>query len=96
MVTVSWAVRDDEAEAFLALRRELRALRRRTGASGWRLYRDTAEQSTLVESFVLGTWAGHELQHARVSPRDQELLDRLELMLWPGRSRTVHHYLAAG
>jgi MFS family permease len=95
MVTVAWPLREEEAEAFLALSRELRALRRRTGASGWRLYRDTAEQSTLVESFVLGSWAGHELQHARVSPRDQELLDRLELMLTPGTSRTVHHYLAA-
>jgi MFS family permease len=95
MVTVAWPVREDEAEAFLKLSRQLRAMRRRTGASSWRLYRDANEPNTLVESFRLGSWAGHELQHARVSPADQELLDQLELLLSPGRSRTVHHYLAA-
>jgi quinol monooxygenase YgiN len=88
-------VREDEAEAFLKLSRQLRAMRRRTGASSWRLYRDADEPNMLVESFRLGSWAGHELQHARVSPADQELLDQLELLLSPGRSRTVHHYLAA-
>jgi Transmembrane secretion effector len=92
-----WAqVRSLGPARFLDLAEQLHRIRRRTGATSWRLYRDTANANTLVESFVLGSWAEHDRQHARISQRDDALIDRLETMTINGRSRSVEHYLAAG
>jgi hypothetical protein len=94
MVTVRWQVRAQAAEEFTALSRELRAIRHRTGASGWRLYRDSEHENAFVESFVVGSWAEHERQHARITPRDLETFDRLDRTLDPPVAREVHHYIA--
>jgi len=95
LVTVLWPVRPEQEGEFLAQRRELHDLRRRTGATRWRLYHEASDRDAFVESFVLGSWAEHELQHNRVAVRDQDLLDRLERLLRAGRSREVRHYIAA-
>jgi hypothetical protein len=95
LVTVLWPVRPEQEGEFLARRRELHDLRRRTGATRWRLYYEASDRDAFVESFVLGSWAEHELQHNRVAVRDQDLLDRLERLLRAGRSREVRHYIAA-
>jgi MFS family permease len=94
MVTVRWPVRPEGIGAFLEDSRELRNLRRRTGATGWRLYREAGAGDDLVESFVVGSWADHERQHTRVTPSDLAVLDRLDQTLRPGEVRMVEHYLA--
>jgi hypothetical protein len=94
LVTVKWSVRADQRDAFLELAGRLRALRRSTGATSWRLYRPAGNKSELLETFVVGSWAEHERQHARIYPPDQALLDQLDATLEPGHSREVTHYLA--
>jgi MFS family permease len=55
LVTVEWPVRLDAEQDFLAAARDLRQLRRRTGAVGWRLYWSTGQDPpVLVETFTLG------------------------------------------
>jgi hypothetical protein len=95
LVIVEWRVRPDAEQEFLASARDLRRLRRRTGAVTWRLYRSTAhEPPQLVETFTLGTWAEHERQHARIYSGDEEVLDRLDRLLEPSSARQVRHLTA--
>ena len=94
MVTVTWAVQPEGLDDFLALAGELRRLRRRTGAGSWRLYRQAEDQYELLETFIVGSWAEHERQHARMYPAETAVIDRLEQTLLPGRPRLVHHSLA--
>ena len=47
-----------------------------------------------MESYIVGSWAEHERQHARVSARDLEVLDRMDGTLIPNRRRQAEHYLA--
>ena len=98
LVTVKWFVRADQTDTFLELADQLRALRRRTGATSWRLYRPAGNESEFLETFVVGSWAEHERQHARIypppPPPDQALLDQLDATLEPGHPREVTHYLA--
>jgi MFS family permease len=92
MVNVRWPVRHDATDTFLDLAPELRRIRRRTGATSWRLYRDTERPDELIESFIVGTWDEHERQHQRVYPRDASVLDQLDATL--AHPRQVEHFLA--
>jgi hypothetical protein len=74
--------------------RLLGQLRRRTGAGSWRLYRQAEDRYELVETFIVGSWAEHERQHARMYPSDTGVLDRLDQTLLPDRPRLVQHSLA--
>ncbi len=68
---------------------------RRTGASAWRLWRDSAEPSRILEQFVVVSWDEHLRQHERVTARDQARLDHVRSMTDPARPTTVTHWLAA-
>ena len=94
MVSVTWAVQPERLDDFLALAGELRRLRRRTGAGSWRLYRQAEDQYELLETFIVGSWAEHERQHARIYPAETLVIDRLEQTLLPDRPRLVQHSLA--
>jgi hypothetical protein len=48
----------------------------------------------LVETFIVGSWAEHERQHARMYPAETDVIDRLDQTMLPGRSRLVNHSLA--
>ena len=86
MVNVTWAVQPERLDDFLALAGELRRLRRRTGAGSWRLYRQAEDEYELLETFIVGSWAEHERQHARMYPAETAVIDRLEQTLLPGRA----------
>jgi MFS family permease len=94
LVTVMWSVQHDRRSDFLALTPELRRLRHRTGAASWRLYREVADASEFVETFIVGSWAEHERQHGRIYESDLAILDQLDATLDPGHPRQVEHYLA--
>jgi MFS family permease len=94
LVAVRWQVRAQAANEFTALTRRLRAIRRRTGATSWRLYRESDDAAAFVETFIVGSWAEHERQHARIAPRDVEIFNQLDRALESGVAREVHHYLA--
>ena len=95
MVTVRWSVQPAHADSFLELATQLRRVRRRTGATSWRLYHEPGQANDYIEVFVVGSWAEHERQHARIDPHDLETLDRLDATLKPGQPRDAAHYLAA-
>jgi MFS family permease len=90
-VTVEYALTPGSPETFLAATAELRRFRRRTGATRWRLTRDAEDADLFIETFLAGSWEEHERQHERMQRSDQALLDRLDLLLRPGRPRAAHH-----
>jgi hypothetical protein len=94
MVSVRWRVRADAAEEFRALTGHLRAIRRRTGATSWRLYRESDDQFVFVEAFIVGSWEEHERQHARISGGDLATFKQLNDTLDADTPRAVHHYIA--
>jgi MFS family permease len=71
-----------------------RFARRRTGAQSWRVWRDAADPSHVLEQFVVGSWDEHLRQHERVSERDEQRLKEIRAMTDPARPTTVTHWLA--
>jgi MFS family permease len=94
MVSVEYWPKPELQQKFLAALYDARHSRRRTGASSWRVWQDSAEPGRFVEQFVVGSWQEHLRQHERVSARDQERLDAIRTMSDPGRPTNVTHWLA--
>ena len=50
--------------------------RRRTGATRWAIYQDSATPGLFAEAFTVGSWSEHVRQHTdRVTGHDRQLLD---------------------
>lgn len=93
-VEIGYRVREGEAERFLDAVTQLRAPRRRDGATLWRIYRDLGDNSRYVERFIVTSWADYLHQRARATEADHELELRVREFLVPGEPVTMQHYLA--
>ena len=56
---------------------QLGRVRRRYGAYRWGLYRDVADRSHFVETFLVESWVEHLRQHRRGTADDRQLIDRV-------------------
>jgi len=53
------------------------AVRRRTGARRWALYRDPTQPHRFLETFTVATWREHRRQHlGRITVLDRELIEQ--------------------
>jgi MFS family permease len=93
-VEIAYRIRAGESQAFLDAVTQLRAPRRRDGATFWRIYRDLADSSRFVERFIVTSWADYLHQRARATMADQELEAQVRSFLAPGESVTMQHYIA--
>jgi predicted MFS family arabinose efflux permease len=88
-----WPTPGRERDLVEALR-DGRYARRRTGAIGWRVWRDGADPGHVLEQFVVGSWDEHLRQHERVSLRDEQRLEAIRAMTKPEQPPKVTHWLA--
>ena len=95
-VAVEMVYRIDPANApdFLDAISQLRAPRRRDGATLWRVYRDLSDPACFIERFIVSSWAQYLHQRARATRADQEIEAHLRTFLLSGESVTMHHYIA--
>jgi hypothetical protein len=66
-VELSYRIRAEDAPAFLQAIEQLRAPRRRDGATLWRVYRDLSDPTRFVERFIVTSWADYLHQRARTT-----------------------------
>jgi MFS family permease len=76
VVATTWEIDRSEVHEFLAVMRELRRQRFRTGAHRWSLYRDADRPTRITEFFVLHDWEEHLAQHARMDAEAAAVLAR--------------------
>ena len=93
-VQVGYRIRAEDAAAFLEAVSQMRAPRRRDGATFWRVYRDLSDPTRYVERFIVTSWADYLHQRARATLADQELETRVRAFLLPGELATTQHYIA--
>lgn len=93
-VELGYRIREGESEAFLEAVAQLKAPRRRDGATFWRIYRDLGDPSRYVERFIVTSWAAYLHQRARSTVADQALEARVREFLAPGESVSMQHYIA--
>ncbi len=74
MVVNTWVIDHDRFDEFIAVMNEVKAIRMRTGAYRWRLYRNAANPHRLSEVFHLVSWDEHLAQHRRIDDSSRILL----------------------
>ena len=93
-VEIAYRIRAEDQAAFLDAITQLRAPRRRDGATLWRVYRDLADPTRYLERFIVSSWADYLHQRARATIADQELEARVRAFLAPGEAVTMQHFIA--
>jgi len=93
-VEIIYRIDAGDAADFLDAVSQMRAPRRRDGATLWRVYRDLADPSRYVERFIVTSWADYLHQRARATQADQLLESRVRHFVRPGEPVTMQHYIA--
>jgi hypothetical protein len=76
LVTTTWEIDPDQAEAFFDALRDLRRIRYKTGARRWSLYRDADRPYRITEFFIVADWDEHLAQHARIDAEAAAVIAR--------------------
>jgi MFS family permease len=95
-VEVGYRIREGTTAPFLDALNQLRATRKRDGATFWRIYRDLSDSSRYVERFIVTSWADYLHQRARATVADQTLEAAVREFLAPGENVSMQHYIAEG
>jgi hypothetical protein len=93
-VEIAYRIRVDDAPAFLDALSQLRAPRKRDGATFWRIYRDLGDSTRYCERFIVTSWADYLHQRSRATLADQELEARVRAFVPEGEAVTMQHYIA--
>jgi MFS family permease len=73
MVLVDYRIEAEQADEFLKAVGALGRIRRRDGASGWGIFRDSTDPSRYLETFVVESWAEYLRQRTRLTVADVEV-----------------------
>lgn len=77
LVTVEYQVAREQVPEFIRTMRRYGRLRRRDGASRWGVCQDAENADRYLETCIVGSWAEHLRQHARVIHADSQVEGRL-------------------
>lgn len=78
LVQIHYQIDPADEAAFLKASLEMRAFRQRSGAFGWRLYRDPDHPNAYIESFMNRDWTDHLRLHERVTESDRVIQERFQ------------------
>jgi len=94
LITVEYEIDPNDTEAFTLAARASGEMKRRAGAIYWNLFRDTADPSRFVETFIVDSWDEHLRQHARLTLADQQIEDRVRAFHRGAESPKTSHLIA--
>lgn len=83
LIQIEYLIPHANREAFLSAIHAMERVRRRNGATSWRVFRDLEDQERFVERYIVRSWAEYVRLRARVTMADHELQQRLERMHKP-------------
>lgn len=93
LVTIEYRVDSNDENAFRELMTGMRKLRKRDGATVWRLYRDTIDPMKFIEIYRVDTWAEHMRQRERMTVSDTELYHAVRELHAGDQPPHVSHFI---
>ena len=78
LVTVEYDVEPQHEAGFLQAIHKYERIRRRDGAYQWGIFRDLANPSHYLETFLVDSWAEHLRQHERTTRADQAVEEQVQ------------------
>jgi MFS family permease len=83
LIQIEYRIAPENRESFMRVARKIERVRRRNGASAWRVFRDVAEEGRYVERFIVGSWAEYVRLRARGTVADRQAQDRINELQRP-------------
>ncbi|WP_043839888.1 MFS transporter [Muricoccus aerilatus] len=90
---VHYRIDPADRDTFLAAMREVREVRLRAGAAGWRLYQDVAEPNRWTELWAVESWTEHLRHTMRLDEADRWALARAAALHRGGGSPETSRHL---
>ncbi len=84
LIQVQYQIDPANREAFLHAIQSCEGIRRRNGASDWRVFRDLGKDGRFVERYIVASWAEYVRLRSRMSVADRQIHDRMEQFQQPG------------
>ena len=95
LVTLEYRVPEEHADEFAERMRKVGRARRRTGAGRWGLWRDPADPTRFLETFLVESWEEHLRQHQRVTASDRRAEDAAKALATSVGEPAATHYVSA-
>jgi len=83
LIQLEYRIAPEHRPAFLRTIRVLEPIRRRNGASSWRVFRDLAEDGRFVERFIIESWAEYVRLRTRMTVTDRKIEEQVTVLQRP-------------
>jgi MFS family permease len=83
LIQIEYRVEPQNWKPFLHAIHAVEAIRRRNGATSWRVFRDLAEDGGFVERYIIASWAEYIRLRSRMTMGDRMLQDHVEQLQRP-------------
>jgi len=80
LIQIEYHIRPEKRDEFLRAIQLFEPIRRRNGASSWRVFRDLGEEDRFVERYIIASWAEYVRLRTRMTIADRRILDSVEHM----------------
>ena len=94
LVMVEYRIRPERAQDFTLAMQAVREQRLRDGAFRSSLYRDPADPSRYLETFVVESWAEHSRLYERATVSDRIVEERARAFHWAEAAGGFSHVYA--
>jgi hypothetical protein len=78
LIQIEYRVDPQNRKPFLGAIHAAEPIRRRNGATSWRVFRDLSEDGRFVERYIIASWAEYIRLRSRMTMGDRTLLDHVE------------------
>ncbi len=96
LIQIEYQIAAEHSDAFLRAIHAVGTVRRRNGASSWRVFRDLGEDGRYVERFIVTSWAEYVRLRTRMTIADRKLQDRVEELQRKGVPIRVSRLIGIG
>jgi hypothetical protein len=94
LIQIEYRIGEENVDRFLAAIHRSELIRRRNGASDWRIFRDLGEDGRFVERFLIRSWGEYVRLRSRLTISDRGLQEEVEGLQQPGVPVRVSRLIA--
>jgi len=84
LIQIEYRVEPQSRRPFLRAIHAVEAIRRRNGATSWRVFRDLAEDGRFVERYIIASWAEYVRLRSRMTMGERKVQEHVEQFQQPG------------
>jgi MFS family permease len=96
LIQIEYRIAPEHRVEFLAALHKVESIRRRNGASSWRVFHDLEQEGKFVERFVIESWAEYTRLRTRMTQADRRAQDSAERLQQPDVPIRVSRFIAVG